>query len=220
MDAFSSIASFRNFNISDQLHRIIGTNYPYINFENKSNSESMRDICDGDVYRRLQDSCSDPFISLSINIDGIQPNKDSKTSIWPIILIVNELPMRRRFSPENLILAGVWPGPKKPSRSQMTLFLSPLVTELVRLESGEVFFIPSYSSPPIIDRRCIRIYLIGACCDKPAQCLVQNLPEPTAAFGYGRCELEGRLCFCSYFFNSVLNQSKVKKVVFFRLQYG
>lgn len=211
MDASSSITSFRNFNITNQLHRIISTNYQHINFEKKSNKESMRDICDGDVYRRLQDSCSDSFITLSMNIDGIQPNKGSKTSIWPIILIVNELPMRRRFSPENLILAGVWPGPKKPSRSQMTFFLSPLIAELVRLENGEVFFIPSCASSPLVHRKCIRIYLIGACCDKPAQCLVQNLPEPTAAFGCGRCELEGRFCLCLYFFNSVSNKNQSKE---------
>jgi hypothetical protein len=187
----SSFTSFQNFNVSDQLHRIISTNYQYMNLNNKSTEESMRDICDGDVHRRLQNSCSDPFITLTMNIDGIQPNKGSKTSIWPILLVVNELPIRRRFSPENIILAGVWPGPKKPSRPQMALFLKPLVTELVHLENGDSFFIPSCSSSSPNKIVHIRVYLIGACCDKPALALIQNLPEPIAAFGCSRCELEG-----------------------------
>ena len=35
------------------------------------------------------------------------------------------------------------------------------------------------------------VYLIAACCDKPAQSIIQCMAEPIAAFGCGRCEIEG-----------------------------
>ena len=108
------------------------------------------------------------------------------------MLVVNELPIRRRFSPENLILAGVWPGPTKPSRAHMSLFLEPVVAELMRSERGDDFCLLSQSTltAHVVER--IRVYLIGACCDKPAQALIQNVPEPIAAFGCGRYEVEGK----------------------------
>ncbi|CAF1414227.1 unnamed protein product [Rotaria sp. Silwood1] len=160
--------------------------------------DTMKDICDGELYRRVQESCQDTFITLSLNIDGIQLNKGSKKTIWPILLVVNEIPIKRRFSPENLILAGVWPGPTKPSRTHMAYFLKSTVTELTRLENGIGFYIPSQVSSSTDQIILIRVYLIGACCDKPAQALVQNLPEPIAAFGCERCELEVKYRFLSY----------------------
>ncbi len=159
----------------------------------------MRHISDGDVHRRLQDSCSDLFVTLTLNIDDIQSNKDSKKSTWPTLLVVDEILVRRHFSPKNIILAGVWPGPKNLSRTYMELFLKTLLNELVRLEDGNAFFIPSYSSSSSNQLMRIQVYLTGAYFDKPAQALVQNLPEPIAAFGFGRCELEGRFSVYSYF---------------------
>ena len=182
---------FQNFNILDQLHRIIITNDAHLQLQKRPWSANLSDISDGQVHRRLAQLCSDPFITLTVNVDGIQPNQGSNQSIWPIVLVINELPMFRRFSPENVILAGVWPGPSKPSRNEMALFLQPLVDELSYLEAGNDFLVPAsdISSSPQMKR--IRVFLIGACCDKPAQALIQNIPEPIAAIGCGRCEIEG-----------------------------
>lgn len=154
-------------------------------------NRTMTDICDGQFYREMSRSSCDPFITLTMNVDGIQPNRGSNTSIWPITLVLNELPLDRRFSPENVILAGLWPGPSKPSRQNMALFLAPLVDELVLLEKPTDFFLPSTIDAVSGQTIRIRTYLISACCDKPAQALIQNIPEPIAAFGCGRCELPG-----------------------------
>ena len=191
IDPVPSLLSFQNFNISDQLHRIVATNHRFMELDKRSDEESMRDVRDGAIHQRIQQQCSDAFITLTLNIDGIQPNQGSNKSIWPMLLVVNELPIAHRFSPANMILAGIWPGPTKPSRAEMAFFMRPLVAELVRLERGEVFFVPSSSSSSFPQMMLIRVYLIGACCDKPAQALVQNIPEPIAAFGCGRCEIEG-----------------------------
>ena len=102
-----------------------------------------------------------------------------KTFVVPYVL-------QHRFSPENLILAGMWPGPINLSRTYMAHFLKPVVTELVHLETGVAFYLPS--NTPLSNHQIIRIrvYLIDACCDKSAQTLVQNIPERIAAFG---CEM-------------------------------
>ncbi|CAF4145520.1 unnamed protein product, partial [Rotaria magnacalcarata] len=82
---------------------------------------------------------------------------------------------------------GVWPGPKKPTRTEMSLFLRPLIDELLNLERGEYFDFHDQDNNAIT----ARVFLIGACCDKPAQVLLQFLPDSTAAFGCGRCEVKG-----------------------------
>ena len=72
-----------------------------------ASSVSMRDIWDGAVYQKLQSEIYDPFITLNLNADGIQPHKSSTQTIWPILLVINEVPLKRRFALENVILAGV-----------------------------------------------------------------------------------------------------------------
>lgn len=39
----------------------------------------------------------------------------------------------------------------------------------------------------------LKVFAIGATCDKPAQAIVQNIPEPIGKFGCGRCEIPGNL---------------------------
>ena len=89
----------------------------------------------------------------------------------------------------------MWPGPSKPSRSQMSLFFEKIILELKGLEQGRQFQL--YLADGENEHQFIKTFLIGSCCDKPAQCLVQCLPEPTAFFGCGHCELEGEFILSS-----------------------
>ena len=128
---------------------------------------------------------ADSMLTLTMNIDGIQPSKGSQSTIWPIILVINELPLNVRFALENIILAGFWPGPSKPSRDEIKHLFRPLVDELLLLEAGHPFRLLNQHV------QIVHVYLIAACCDKPAQALVQCIAQPHAAFGCARCELEG-----------------------------
>ncbi|CAM4986215.1 unnamed protein product [Rotaria socialis] len=67
-------------------------------------------------------------------------------------------------------------------------FFRPLVEELVTLEQSAKFQYQDDNN----SSTSARIFLIGACCDKPTQALLQFLPEPIATFGCKRCEVEGR----------------------------
>ncbi|CAF1316255.1 unnamed protein product [Adineta ricciae] len=186
----ANIPLFYTYSISQQLRAIIATSPDLLLSKSTSTSKgSMRDITDGCVYKKLKENQSGLFITLTMNIDGVQPNKGSDKSLWPILLVINEIKRKKRFSLENLVIAGMWPGPSKPSRTQLSLFFKNIVTELQELEQGDLFRL--YSSDYNDHSEIIKIFLIGACVDKPAQSIVQCLAEPTAYFGCGHCELEG-----------------------------
>ena len=153
-------------------------------------ADHMEDICDGSAYHRiLCEQSQRKFISLVMNIDGIQIAKSSNASLWIISLAINELERCDRFKMKNIIIAGVSASKKKPSREQMYAVLTPIVQELQQLEYGRYFDL-SRSNQSL---QPLRIFLIGACLDKPAQALVQNVGEPIGSYGCGRCELKGEL---------------------------
>ena len=148
------------------------------------------------MFRSLRSKSCDRILTLTLNIDGFQPSRNAQSTIWPIIMVINDLPPRRRFALENIILAGVWSAKSKPSRDNVRLFLQPLVDELLDLEQGHPFM---YSDGI---HYVTYVYLISACCAKPAQALAQCIAEPIAAFGCGRCEVEGKWFF---FHRSILS---------------
>lgn len=151
----------------------------------------MRNITDGKVYKTLVQNESEPFITFTMNVDGIQPNKGSDQNIWLVLLVINEIDFKKRYSLENVIIAGIWPGPSKPSRTQMSLFFKHIVLQLQELEKGQVFEL--YSPDQDYGSKTIKAFLIAASCDKPAQCLIQCLAQPTGFFGCGHYEIEGKL---------------------------
>lgn len=178
---------FHIFSIREQLQQVL-INNPNIDLLHQHRSSTMSDVCDGAVVQSISAINSNAFVTLTMNIDGVQFSKGSQSTIWPILLVINELPAKIRFDVENLILAGVWPGPSKPSRDQIRLLYNPLMDELRYLENGHVF---EYDDQNVI----IPVYLIAACCDKPAQAIVQCIAEPIGQFGCGRCEIEGDVIF-------------------------
>ena len=152
-------------------------------YDNKSTA--LKDIRDGYLFRSIRRTNANRILTLTLNIDGVQPSRNAQSTIWPILLVINELPPHRRFALENIILGGVWSAKSKPSREDVKSLLRPLIDELLELEKGHYFiFSDGYCYP-------INVYLIAACCDKPAQALIQCIPEPIAAFGCGKCEVQG-----------------------------
>lgn len=111
-------------------------------------SEILRDIYDGRVWKKFLSFNGIPFlsekqsISLMMNIDWFQPFKNRNDySVGVIYFVILNLPRSMRFKSENVIVAGLIPSFKKEPHSINT-FLKPIVTELdmlwkgVRLESS------------------------------------------------------------------------------------
>jgi hypothetical protein len=187
---------FYTFDITEQLSLILATT-PDLNIPTRTTNAphlplSMADIVDGLYYHKILDEESEPFLTLTINTDGVQPYNSSEKSIWPVTLVINEIKRKRRFCFQNLIIGGIWPGSTKPKRFEMAALLETIVVQLKMLEKGCNF---EYRSGASYVTRSLKVFLICACMDKPAQSLVQNLPEPIAQFGCGRCELRGKYFF-------------------------
>lgn len=184
--------TFYTFNILDQLSSILATtnslNIPARDRHGNRSISIVQDLVDGEYYQHIRNNEDGEYITLTISIDGVQPYDRSEKSIWPLTLVINEIKRKERFRFENLILGGVWPGPKKPKREEMFAFLDTIVQQLKPLEEGQYFECRSDSD---IERRRLEVFLICACMDKPAQSLVQNIAEPIAKYGCGRCEIRG-----------------------------
>ena len=68
--------------------------------KNKTRDEGiMRDIQDRTEYKKHQGfiSKSPANVTLMCNTDGVSIYRSSKTSIWPILLAINELPPNMRL---------------------------------------------------------------------------------------------------------------------------
>lgn len=126
-----------------------------------------------------------------MNVDGVRLSKGSEQNIWSILLVVNVVEWKRRFVLQNLVVGKIWPGPAKPSRSQISLLFEHIVRELKELEKGHRFSL--YSSAHGDCAQILKVFLIGSCGDKPAQALIQCLPEPRSYSGCARCEIQGEL---------------------------
>lgn len=85
----------------------------------------------------------EPFLAapnnfgLMLNVDWFQPTLHGSDSIGVIYMVVMNLPRDERFKPENLIVAGIIPGPKEP-KLHINSFLQPLVDDLIDLFDGVI----------------------------------------------------------------------------------
>ncbi|KAK3922584.1 Halomucin [Frankliniella fusca] len=149
---------------------------------NKSQPGFISDIHDGTMYRDFARRVSDYtecVISLHFCTDGAPLFKSSKTSIWPIMFCVNELPPVLRM--KNILLGGLWFGKSQPP---MNLLLVPLSEQAVTLSNG--FQILVKNEP--VD---MRAFIIGCCVDSGARGKVQGIKSHGGYYGCNWCEIKG-----------------------------
>ena len=97
---------------------------------------TLADIYDGRVWKNFMTFKGRPFLSnpynlgLMLNCDWFQPFDHSTYSIGVLYLVILNLPHSIRFKPENILIAGIIPGPKEPRLSEMNSYLRPLVKKL------------------------------------------------------------------------------------------
>ena len=78
------------------------TNWKHLQrrFERVSNPDKFSDVYDGREYQHHRVFLSKPEnISLLLNTDGVSIFRSSTVSLWPILLVINELPPSVRFVP-------------------------------------------------------------------------------------------------------------------------
>lgn len=58
----------------------------------------VMDVYDGEGYAKHKEFLSHPAnVSLLLNTDGVSVFRSSKTTLWPVWIVINELPKRKRY---------------------------------------------------------------------------------------------------------------------------
>lgn len=98
----------------------------------------LTDIWDGAflqelVHKRFFSSNLD--LAFFLSTDGVALFKSSSMSLWPVYLVILNLPPEVRMNASNIMLAGLWVGPTKPL---MKLLLDPILSSLKNLSTDGI----------------------------------------------------------------------------------
>jgi len=143
----------------------------------------VSDINTGTEYRRETQGVHTDSITLTFNCDGSPVFNSSKTSIWPILCTINELPFVDRC--KNVILHTLWFGKGKPP---VHSFFTPFIRELQKLRDTGFCWKDETGSEhhtKVTAKICI--------CDAVARAMVQNFKQFNGEFGCGFCYHKGEM---------------------------
>ena len=140
----------------------------------------MRDIYDGKEYRKFVKSLASAdrsrYATMTFNTDGAPVFESSSYSIWPIQLMINELPFHVRNT--EVLVAGLWFGKDKPD---MNVFLAPFVQNMNQLSENGVKCIING------EERIIKVYTLVSCVDSVARAPMQGLTQFNGRYGCNWC---------------------------------
>lgn len=140
----------------------------------------ISDIYDEKLYRgfvkTLNPSVKHNYATLTFNTDGAPLFKSSAYSIWPIFLMINELPIHVRST--ELILAGLWFGKDKPN---MNVFLGPYVDKMNILSKEGI-------NCRIKDKDLnVKVFTLIGCLDSIARAPVMGFVQFNGCYGCPQC---------------------------------
>jgi hypothetical protein len=177
---------YYSFDIESQLRRIFKKfeQSSLINSVDIDHTDRITDFFDGEVYKRLlngpygQKFKNKDYLTLLLNTDGISKSSNSDLTIWPVYLAINELPSNERFCIENIIIAGLSVGYKKPD---FATFMTPIMANIVSLQYGvQIQFKNKENSLK-------QFFLISAVFDKPARAAILNMKSSNSYDGCLKC---------------------------------
>jgi hypothetical protein len=120
--------------------------------------------------------------TFTLNTDGISPCSKSDISIWPIYLVINELPINLRFCYDHVIIAGLSVSHGKPNLEPLTV---PIIQELKLFELGHVIKVNNIS-------RLFRFFCLCGVFDKPARADILNTNNSTGFSSCLKCYEKGQ----------------------------
>lgn len=186
----AELESFYEIDISEQVTHM----FRYRGLADKLNvptsikKTSISDITDGSEYIRVNSRDGRrPFdLTLILNTDGISLSKSSKSSCWPLMFTITELPeyLRESF----MIVAGIWCS--KKCNPVMNTFLMPFCIKLHEYYHKGISWIH-----PRTNEMCktkIVVPLIVA--DAPARAKIQNILNFNGRYGCNTCEIKMKKC--------------------------
>lgn len=124
-------------------------------------------------------------LSLLFNTDGVPLYSSSSVSIWPVFLVINELPPAMRFSQKNMLLWGLWQSTGKP---KFQTFLQRFVEDLTDLHRSGVSV--TIKGQDIT----VKAELTVGTMDLQAKAYVMEMTQHNGQFGCLTCEEPGTVC--------------------------
>ena len=167
---------------------------------NHSQDGKMRSVVDSEQWGFIEDkfpsfSADVRNVRMGLSLDGVNPYslQSSKHSVWPLMVVLYNLPpylVTKRFF---ICLTMIIPGPKSPSEDTIDVFLQPLVHELKKLWVG-VRAVDM--AEPVGPRRqfTLRGILMWTIHDFPAYTLISG----QAGKGYAGCPVCGEGTFAEH----------------------
>ncbi|XP_062604037.1 uncharacterized protein LOC134265829 isoform X2 [Saccostrea cucullata] len=145
----------------------------------------LTDISDGQGYRKLmQDGYLDSNnLTAIFNTDGVNLYSSSKIELWPIFLAINELSPPKRFSRENILLAGMWQGKGKPPFQEYFKVFSEFMNALYVDGVDVCISNKNYS---------IKLKIVCGTMDLPAKAELLNMSYFNGPYPCITCEEEGK----------------------------
>ena len=106
------LSMYYDVSIKEQLEKILNNAKLFNNKDKINDSYHTCDITDGNIYKNLLKTDDGKQIStknaytFTLNTDGIAVSFKSNLTIWPIYLVINEIPLEQRYCIDNIIIAG------------------------------------------------------------------------------------------------------------------
>ncbi|XP_051155210.1 uncharacterized protein LOC127277859 [Leptopilina boulardi] len=184
-------SSYNNFFVtldpSNQIADLLEANGDYyddVMHSSVSKNKIIKNIYDGKLYRRFVKSLNSDdhnrYVTAVFNTDGAPLFESSTFSIWPIYIMLNELPIHVRTN--NLIVVGLWFGKTKPD---MNVFLDPFVEKMNILgDEGITCTVKN-------KKQIIKLFCLVCCVDSVARAPIQGLTQFNGKFGCNWCKHPG-----------------------------
>lgn len=178
------MVSFHRYPLVEQIQQVllIPGIYQKMKKQREIYMEDLKETCYGQILRNED---TNVFTTI-VNIDGVV-TKNKHLSLWPITLMINEIPLPTRRYPESILIGGAIAPTKHPSNKLFQGILNVLVDDFHRLENG-VTYVISNEQP-----QQLKFVLIASCTDKPAQSLITNMVSSNACFSCPKCHIEGKV---------------------------
>ncbi|XP_029162383.1 uncharacterized protein LOC114933966 isoform X1 [Nylanderia fulva] len=163
--------------LKEQLIELVNSKV-FMQFRQENEKES--DVINGKVYRKLKrkNIIGENDITIQWNTDGVQLFNSSLSSLWPILVTINELPYRIRK--QQILLTGLWFQSSKPP---MNVFLQPFLEELIDLHFNGFESTTFIHQEPIL----IKVHTLLAPVDSVARSAIQGIKQYNGKYGCPYC---------------------------------
>lgn len=123
--------SFVSFKVEENVKKLLNKHRDELLFTDNQEQFPIRDCLDGNLSKKWFFKYG-KFYSFTLNTDGVQRFRSSKNSLWPVFIILNNLPTHVRYKPENMITVGLFYG----RDLEIDFLLEPLLNEVNQINQN------------------------------------------------------------------------------------